>query len=66
MGAGTEQGRRDLLQRVGEHRPLRESSIVIGSLVACRLFGEGHRTRRTAGTAVVLAGIAAISLCPFR
>ena len=42
--------------------PLRESSIVIGSLVACRLFREGHLARRIAGAAVVLAGIAAISL----
>lgn len=42
--------------------PLRESSIVIGSLVACKLFREGHLARRIAGAAVVLAGIAAISL----
>ncbi|CAN7591567.1 EamA family transporter [Variovorax paradoxus] len=42
--------------------PLRESSIVIGSLVACRLFGEGHLARRIAGAVIVLAGIAAISL----
>lgn len=42
--------------------PLRESSIVIGSLVACRLFGEGHLARRMAGAVIVLAGIAAISL----
>ncbi|SFQ27149.1 hypothetical protein SAMN05216567_11321 [Variovorax sp. OK605] len=42
--------------------PLRESSIVIGSLVACRLFGEGHLMRRRAGAVIVLAGIAAISL----
>ncbi|MGO4392775.1 EamA family transporter [Variovorax sp. M-6] len=42
--------------------PLRESSIVIGSLVACRLFREGHLVRRIAGAAVVLAGIAATSL----
>jgi drug/metabolite transporter (DMT)-like permease len=42
--------------------PLRESSIVIGSLVACLWFREGHLARRLAGAAVVLAGIAAISL----
>ena len=42
--------------------PLRESSIIIGSLVACRLFREGHFARRIAGAAVVLAGIVAISL----
>lgn len=42
--------------------PLRESSIVIGSLLACRLFGEGNLARRIAGAVVVLAGIAAISL----
>jgi drug/metabolite transporter (DMT)-like permease len=42
--------------------PLRESSIVIGSLVACLWFHEGHLSRRLAGAAVVLAGIAAISL----
>ncbi len=41
--------------------PLRESSIVIGSLVACRLFREGHLARRIAGAVIVLAGIAAIS-----
>lgn len=42
--------------------PLREASIVIGSLLACRLFGEGHLVRRIVGAVVVLAGIAAISL----
>ncbi|MET4575377.1 EamA family transporter [Ottowia thiooxydans] len=42
--------------------PLRESSIVIGSLAACSLFGEGHLARRIAGAVIVLAGIAAISL----
>ncbi|WP_443083626.1 hypothetical protein [Variovorax sp. WDL1] len=42
--------------------PLRESSIVICALVACRLFGEGHLARRMAGAVIVLAGIAAISL----
>lgn len=42
--------------------PLRESSIVIGSLLACRLFGEDHLVRRTVGAAVVLVGVAAISL----
>ncbi|WP_028603655.1 DMT family transporter [Ottowia thiooxydans] len=41
--------------------PLRESSIVIGSLLAWKLFGEDHLARRLAGAAVVLAGIAAIS-----
>ncbi|MBO1755305.1 DMT family transporter [Allobranchiibius sp. CTAmp26] len=42
--------------------PLRESSIVIGSLLAWRLFHEGHLARRIAGAAIVLLGIAAISL----
>lgn len=42
--------------------PLRESSIVIGSLIACWLFGEDHLARRIAGAVVVLAGIAAINL----
>jgi len=42
--------------------PLRESSIVIGSLVACIWFREGHLARRLAGVAVVMAGIAVISL----
>lgn len=42
--------------------PLRESSIVIGSLLAWRLFHEAHLTRRIIGAAIVLAGIAAISL----
>jgi drug/metabolite transporter (DMT)-like permease len=40
--------------------PLRESSIVIGALLACWLFGEDHLARRVAGAVVVLAGIAAI------
>lgn len=42
--------------------PLRESSIVIGSLLAWRLFHEAHLARRIIGAAIVLAGIAAISL----
>ncbi|GAB3914433.1 membrane protein [Microlunatus endophyticus] len=42
--------------------PLRESSIVVGSLLAWWLFGEGHLARRIIGAVVVLAGIAAISL----
>lgn len=42
--------------------PLRESSIVIGSLLAWRLFHEDHLARRVLGAAIVLAGIAAISL----
>jgi uncharacterized membrane protein len=42
--------------------PLRESSIVIGSLLAWRLFHEGHLARRIAGATAVLAGIVAISL----
>lgn len=41
--------------------PLRESSIVIGSLLACWLFREGHLARRISGAAVVLAGVVAIS-----
>lgn len=40
--------------------PLRESSIVIGALLACWLFGEDHLARRVTGAVVVLAGIAAI------
>ncbi len=42
--------------------PLRESSIVIGALLACWLFGESHLPRRIAGAVVVLAGIAVVSL----
>jgi drug/metabolite transporter (DMT)-like permease len=42
--------------------PLRESSIVIGSLLAWRLFHEAHLARRIVGAVIVLAGIAAISL----
>jgi drug/metabolite transporter (DMT)-like permease len=42
--------------------PLRESSIIIGSLFAYLLFREGHLTRRIVGGVVVLIGIAAISL----
>ncbi|RFA10750.1 transporter [Subtercola boreus] len=42
--------------------PLRESSIVIGSLLAWWLFREAHLARRIVGAVIVLAGIAAISL----
>lgn len=42
--------------------PLRESSIVIGSLLATRLFQEGHLARRLTGAVVVMVGIVAISL----
>ena len=42
--------------------PLRESSIVIGSLLAWRLFHEGHLARRILGAVIVLAGIVAISI----
>ncbi|HCH0556985.1 TPA: EamA family transporter [Pseudomonas aeruginosa] len=42
--------------------PLRESSIVIGALLACWLFGEDHLARRVTGAVIVLAGIAAIGL----
>jgi drug/metabolite transporter (DMT)-like permease len=41
--------------------PLRESSIVLGSLLAWRLFHEAHLARRVVGAVIVLAGIAAIS-----
>jgi len=42
--------------------PLRESSIIIGSLLAYWLFREDHLARRMAGATVVLAGISAISI----
>jgi drug/metabolite transporter (DMT)-like permease len=42
--------------------PLRESSIVVGSFLAWRLFHEDHLARRITGAAIVLAGIAAVSL----
>lgn len=42
--------------------PLREASIIIGSLLAWRLFHEGHIVRRLIGSVIVLAGIVAISL----
>lgn len=42
--------------------PLRESSIVLGSFLAWRLFHEGRLPRRLLGAVVVLAGIAAISI----
>ncbi|WP_336297990.1 DMT family transporter [Providencia sp. PROV255] len=42
--------------------PLRESSIVIGSLFSYYLFRENHLARRIAGAVVVLSGIAVISL----
>lgn len=41
--------------------PVRESSIVIGSLLAWWLFKEPHPLRRLAGAAVVLAGIGLIA-----
>jgi drug/metabolite transporter (DMT)-like permease len=42
--------------------PLRESSIVISSLLAWRLFHEDHLVRRLTGAVIVLAGIVAMSL----
>nr|EKW7426713.1 EamA family transporter [Proteus mirabilis] len=42
--------------------PLRESSIVIGSLFSYYLFRENHLARRIAGAVVVLSGISVISL----
>lgn len=42
--------------------PVREFSIVIGSFVAIRIFGEPHLGRRLTGAAIVLAGIAGIAL----
>lgn len=42
--------------------PLRESSIVLGSLLAWRLFHESHLPRRLIGAALVLTGIATITL----
>ena len=42
--------------------PLRESSIVVASLLAWRFFGEGHLARRLVGAAVVLVGIVAVGL----
>jgi drug/metabolite transporter (DMT)-like permease len=41
--------------------PLRESSVVIGSLLGWWLFHEGNLLRRLGGGVVVLAGIVAIS-----
>lgn len=42
--------------------PLRESSIVLASLLAWWLFDEGHLVRRLVGAAVVLVGIVAVGL----
>lgn len=42
--------------------PLRETSIVIGSLLAWLVFKEARPGRRLLGAAVVLAGVALISL----
>lgn len=42
--------------------PVRESSIVIGSLLAWWLYREPHPVRRLGGSVVVLAGIALIAL----
>ncbi|MCZ8399509.1 DMT family transporter [Achromobacter ruhlandii] len=41
--------------------PLRESSIIVGALLAYWLFRENHLARRIAGAVVVLVGIIAIS-----
>lgn len=41
--------------------PVRESSIIIGAILAWRLFGEGDPLRRTIGAGVVLVGIALIA-----
>ncbi|MFT8462852.1 DMT family transporter [Acetobacter persici] len=40
--------------------PLRESSIIIGSLLACWLFHEDHLARRITGAVIVLTGILAV------
>lgn len=42
--------------------PLRETSIVIGSLLAWRLFHDGQLARRLSGALLVLVGIAAVSV----
>ncbi|MFI6344126.1 EamA family transporter [Streptomyces sp. NPDC050560] len=42
--------------------PVRELSIVIGSLVAWRVLGEPHPVRRLVGAAIVLTGIVGIAL----
>ncbi|WP_029149374.1 DMT family transporter [Microbacterium indicum] len=42
--------------------PLREASIVVGSLLAWRLFRETGIARRLAGAAIVLVGIAVVGL----
>ena len=42
--------------------PLRESSIVIGSLLACWLFREDHLARRIVGAVIVMIGIVAVGL----
>ena len=42
--------------------PLRETSIIVGSLLSSWLFSENHLARRIAGAVVVLTGIAIISL----
>lgn len=41
--------------------PLRETSIVIGSLVAWLVFREGSPGRRLAGAGIVLAGVAIVA-----
>jgi hypothetical protein len=42
--------------------PGREASIVIASLVAPRLLGEGDPLRRVVAATVILAGIACLSV----
>jgi drug/metabolite transporter (DMT)-like permease len=42
--------------------PVRELSIVIGSLIAWRVLGEPHPVRRLIGAVIVLSGIVGIAL----
>ncbi|MCC6801784.1 MAG: EamA family transporter [Anaerolineae bacterium] len=42
--------------------PMRESSVLIGTLIGARLLSEGQSRRRVAGAAIIVAGVIAIGL----
>jgi uncharacterized membrane protein len=42
--------------------PMRESSVLIGTLMGARLLAEGDTRRRAAGAAVIVVGVVAIGL----
>ena len=42
--------------------PMRESSVLIGTLIGARLLSEGDTRRRLVGAAIIVAGVVAIGL----